>query len=84
MKPMIRKVGKLYHGKAEVKSYDVQDCIIKGKNMHIVYAGEIMVLTSTELVSKLVSKSTTQTSKTGGQDYKLYGYYWEPTITEEL
>jgi hypothetical protein len=83
MKPMIKKVGKLHNGKAEPKSYDVESCIEQGRNMHIIYEGEIMVLTPEELVSKLVSKSATQISKTGGLNYKLYGYYWEPN-TEEL
>jgi len=84
MKPMKKRVKKLYNGKAELRSFDVQKCIKEGRSFHIIFENDIMVLTSEELTTKRISSSRTFESKIDGQDYKLYGYYWEPETKEEL
>lgn len=75
---MRREVTKLFDSKVEVRDYDVDSCIRNHENLEIVYNGDRMVLKPEELVEKRASESPIFLSKTGGKDYKLFGYVWNP------
>jgi hypothetical protein len=75
---MIREVKKVYKGNVEVRNYDVEKCIKENKSFTIIYDGDEMTLSPEELFIKRVSVSKTFESKSGGKDYKLYGYPWLP------
>ena len=47
------KLKKLYKGLAEVRDYDVKDCINKNESMIIVYDGDSMELSPKELTDDL-------------------------------
>lgn len=79
---MKKPVKKLYMGKAEVRDYDVLDCIQRGENFQIQFDTDVMTLTPEELTNKLKSKSKRFESKNGGKSYVLYGYNWEPDQIE--
>jgi len=79
---MKKTVKKLYMGKAEVRDYDVQECINKGESMKIQYGTDVMTLSPEELVTKLESKSKRFESKMGQKSYVLYGYLWNPDQIE--
>jgi hypothetical protein len=76
------EIKKVYKGLAEVRDYDVDSCINLNKHLEIVYFDESMILSPEELKTKIKSISKVFNSKTGGKNYKLYGYKWEPN--EEL
>jgi len=73
---MERQIKKLWKGCAELKDYDVQDCIQRNETMRVKYDGDIMTLSPSDLTEKLVSISKTFESKVGGKDYKLCSYKW--------
>lgn len=75
---MRREVTKEYDNKVEVRDYDVETCISNHENLEIIYDGDRMTLKPDELVSKKASVSPIFFSKTGGKDYRLYGYVWNP------
>ena len=69
---MKKKVTKLYKGLAEVRDYDVKDCINKNESMIIVYDGDSMKLSPKELTDDLKNITKEFPSKVGGKSYKLY------------
>jgi hypothetical protein len=71
-------VKKLYLGRAELRDYNVKDCIEKNENIQIEYEKNVMTLSPSELKTKLVNISQTFESKNGGKSYKLYAYKWNP------
>lgn len=80
---MKRNLKKLYKGLAEVRDYDVQECIHNKESLKIIYNFEIMTLSPVDLMNKLVKKSTTTfESKVGGKNYKLCAYDWNPDETD--
>jgi hypothetical protein len=74
------KLKKLYKGLAEVRDYDVKDCINKNESMTIVYDEDSMELSPEELENDVKSISKEFPSKVGGKSYKLYGYEWNPDM----
>ena len=74
------KLKKLYKGLAEVRDYDVKDCINKNESMIIVYDEDSMELSPEELENDVKSISKEFPSKVGGKSYKLYGYEWNPDM----
>ena len=79
---MKKPVKKLYMGRAEVRDYNVQECIDKNENFQIQFEDDVMTLTPEELTTKLKSKSQRFESKMDGKSYVLYGYNWEPDQVE--
>ena len=75
---MKKTVRKLYRGLAEVRDYDVDNCISLNKSLEIIHNEESMILSPEELKTKRKSVSKTFKSKMGGKSYKLYGYEWDP------
>ena len=75
---MKRTIKKLYKGLAEVRDYDVHNCINLDKSLEIVHNEESMILSPEELKTERKSVSKVFNSKTGGKSYKLYGYEWNP------
>lgn len=78
---MKRTVKKLYMGKAEIRDYDVKECIQKGEDFKIEFDNDVMTLTPEELVTKLETISF-QKSKFEGKNYVLFGYSWNPDEVE--
>ena len=79
---MRRESKKLYNGNAEVRDYDVKECIKRNENLQIEHKGDIMTLTPEELRSKVVDKSNNIPSKFGGKEYRLLCYEWNPDKVE--
>jgi hypothetical protein len=77
---MKRTVKKLYMGRAEVRDFDVKECIQKGENFKIEFDNDVMTLTPEELVTKLETKSPQKSNF--GKDYVLFGYSWNPDEVE--
>jgi len=72
------KVTKTYKGCIELRDYDVQKCIDKKESIKVEYAGDSMVLSPEDLQNNVVSTSALMKSKTGGKDYHLIAYEWNP------
>jgi hypothetical protein len=66
-----------------VKDYDVDYCIKNKEVLHIKYLDGVMTMDPDSLVSKEVMRSGFFKSKTGGQDYRLVSYKWEPNISND-
>lgn len=64
-----------------VKDYDVDACIKNKEVLHIKYGDGIMTMDPESLVSKEIMRSGIFKSKTGGQDYCLVSYKWDPNIS---
>ena len=80
---MRKEVKKLYEGKAEVRDFEVHQCMTKNESMTITHDGEKMTLSPEELLTRRVSISRTfETKIPGGKNYKLFGYIWEPDEVE--
>lgn len=79
---MKKIVKKLYMGRAEVRDYDVNECIQKKENFQVQYGTDIMTLTPEELFGTVESKSKRFESKVGQKSYVLYGYNWNPDEVE--
>jgi len=63
-----------------VKSYDVDHCIKNKEVFHILVGDERMTMDPDSLVDKEIMRSKTFKSKTGGKDYELVTYKWEPNL----
>ena len=77
---MRRESKKLYNGNAEIRDYDVRECLKLNENFQIMHNGDIMTLTPEELKSKLVS--TSKTFNNENKSYRLLGYEWNPDKVE--
>jgi outer membrane lipoprotein-sorting protein len=75
---MEKKVKKLYKGCVDIKSYDRAECIDKKETLVIIHDGQRMTLGPRDIKMKIKAKSAKFTSKTGGEDYYLYSYKWNP------
>jgi hypothetical protein len=81
-----KDVETIHDGQVYPKSYDVERCIKKNLSLLLTYKGDDktqygkkMLLSVEDLKYKRVSTSQIYPSKfPGGQDYRLYGYLWEP------
>jgi hypothetical protein len=78
---MRKTVKKLYMDRAEVRDYDVKECVQKGESFKIEFQNEVMTLTPEDLITKIESKSP-QKSKFDGKNYVLFGYNWNPDKIE--
>ena len=67
--------------RAEVRDYDVKECVQKGESFKIEFQNEVMTLTPEDLITKIESKSP-QKSKFDGKNYVLFGYNWNPDKIE--
>ena len=75
-------IKKLYKDCADIRNYDVQNCINKNENIEIIHGVDIMVLTPKELKHDVVSVSKIFPSKNGGREYRLVSYMWNPIKSE--
>ena len=72
------KVTKTYKGWVELRDYDVQNCIDKKESITVVYGDGKMTLSPEELQNNVANTSALMKSKTGGKDYHLIAYEWNP------
>ena len=81
---MRRIIKKLERNLAEVRDYDVKNCISLGEKFEIVFddTKELMTLTPEELVSKRKTTGGPFPSKFDNKTYMLYGYVWNPDEVE--
>ena len=81
---MRRIIKKLERNLAEVRDYDVKNCISLGEKFEIVFddTKELMTLTPEELVSKRKTTGGPFSSKFDNKTYMLYGYVWNPDEVE--
>jgi predicted RNase H-like HicB family nuclease len=81
---MRRIIKKLERNLAEVRDYDVKNCISLGEKFEIVFDNtkEMMTLTPEELVSRRKNVSPPMNSKFDNKTYMLYGYVWNPDEVE--
>jgi hypothetical protein len=81
---MRRIIKKLERNLAEVRDYDVKNCISLGEKFEIVFddTKEMMTLTPEELVSKRKTTGGPFSSKFDNKSYMLYGYVWNPDEVE--
>lgn len=81
---MRRIIKKLERNLAEVRDYDVKNCISLGEKFEIVFddTKELMTLTPEELVSKRKTTGGPFSSKFDNKSYMLYGYVWNPDEVE--
>ena len=81
---MRRIIKKLERNLAEVRDYDVKNCISLGEKFEIVFddTKELMTLTPEELVSKRKTTGGPFSSKFDNKTYMLYGYVWNPDEIE--
>jgi hypothetical protein len=81
---MRRIIKKLERNLAEVRDYDVKNCISLGEKFEIVFddTKELMTLTPEELVSKRKATGGPFSSKFDNKSYMLYGYVWNPDEVE--
>jgi hypothetical protein len=78
---VMRKIVKvLYKNMAPVRDYEVKSCIKKNESMIVIYNNKEMTLSVDDLKNKRVSISGLMASRTGGRDYRLYYYNWEPNL----
>jgi hypothetical protein len=63
-----------------VRDYEVEACIKDNDVMHIHFGDGIMSLDPDSLKSKEIMRSKVQTSTTGGKNYCLVSYKWEPNL----
>jgi hypothetical protein len=79
-----RIIKKLERNLAEVRDYDVKNCISLGEKFEIVFddTKELMTLTPEELVSKRKTTGGPFSSKFDNKSYMLYGYVWNPDEVE--
>ena len=80
---MKREVLNEWKGCVDVKDYDVEKCISTNDFLHIVHNGETMTLSPKSLKEKRLYVSKPFQSRTGGKDYRLYSYKWEPNKIED-
>lgn len=66
-----------------VRDYEIQKCIENNENMDIIHDGETMTLSPKSLIEKVITVSKLQKSKTGGQDYCLHSFVWNPNKEED-
>ena len=67
-------------GRAEVRDYDVKECVQKGENFKIEFQNDVMTLTPEDLITKIESKSPQKSNF--GKNYVLFGYNWNPDEIE--
>jgi len=78
------KVTTIFSDMVFVKSYERQESIDKKEEVKILHSsGKFMILGWKQIKNKIKKKSTKYKSKTGGQDYYLYYYDWNPVDTNE-
>jgi hypothetical protein len=61
----------------ELRDYNVESCIKKKESALVIHKNETMILTPEELVSLRISTSKELPSRTGGRNFRLYGYKWK-------
>lgn len=73
------KVRRLYKGMVSVRDYIIDECLLQNILLKIVHNGKYMILTPEQLVAKR-SQMTRRIfkSKTGGANYQLFDYEWQP------
>jgi hypothetical protein len=76
------EIKKLWKDSVDVRNYVVQSCIDKNENLEITHGVDKMILTPKELKHDLTGVSKLFQSKTGGRDYRLVSYMWNPIKTE--
>jgi hypothetical protein len=81
---MRRIIKKLERNLAEIRDYDVKNCISLGEKFEIVFddTKELMTLTPEQLVSKRKTTGGPFSSKFDNKSYMLYGYVWNPDEVE--
>jgi hypothetical protein len=79
---MKKNVTKLYRGCVDLRDYDVEKCINNDESYDIFHEGNKMTLTPLQLKNDILSTSTLQKSKTGGKDYHLLSYRWNPEVVK--
>lgn len=79
---MRKNVTKLYKGCIDLRDYEVEKCISNDESVDVWYDGDKMTLTPSQLKNDVVSTSKLQISKTGGKNYHLLSYEWNPEVIE--
>lgn len=81
---MRRIIKKIERNLAEVRDYDVKNCISLGEKFEIVFddTKELMTLTPEQLVSRCKAKRGPYASKFDNKTYMLHGYVWNPDEVE--
>lgn len=75
---MEKRIKKLFNNLAEVRDYEVENCIKNKQSMTVIYAGKSMTLSPEQLVSQRKTESKAFNSNINNSSYKLYGYIWQP------
>jgi hypothetical protein len=76
------EIKKLWKDSIDIRDYVVKKCIEKNENLEITHGVDKMILTPKELKSDMSGISKLFQSKTGGKDYRLVSYIWNPIKTE--
>ncbi len=72
-----RKIKKLWNNIVSLRDYEVKDAIAKG-GIKILFGKYTMTLTKEQLETGVQLTSKKFLSKTGGKDYVLLDYRWNP------
>lgn len=79
------KVNRLFHGKASVRSYQVDKALLEHQGLLIVLkeSGEQMLVPYCDLISEGRWSKESFKSIHNGEFYKLVDYDWKPTSIQE-
>jgi len=78
MKKKRIKIKKTFRGWAELRDYDVDECIEKDISAEVEYGDDVMTLSPSQLENNVVNITNVFASIKGGKSYRLRGYVWEP------
>ena len=83
MRVEIKKSPTETRGCVDIRDYVVRKCLANDECAEVRYAGDVMTLTPEQLKNDVVITSPLiKTKISGGRDYYLFAYEWNPEKTE--